>query len=264
MKINKALKLLEDQYKKYRISEALMTCYRLFWDEFSAWYLESIKPAFGQPIDAETYSKTIGFMDMLVRMLHPFMPFITEEIWQYIEERQEGESIMIQSMPTSGKINKGLLEQFEDMKEVVTAIRKIRKEKNLPVKERLVLLVRDQNKGYSERFESLMAKLGLLDSVTAIKEKPEGAISFRIGSVEYFIPMEEHVNPEEELRELQQELSYQKGFLKSVMAKLSNERFVQNAPEQVVEKEQKKKEDAENKIAVLEERVAGLSGSKPS
>ncbi|HEC43472.1 MAG TPA: valine--tRNA ligase [Bacteroides sp.] len=257
-KINGSLKQLEDQYKKYRISEALMTLYRLFWDDFSAWYLESVKPAYGQPMDLETYKSTIVFMDMLVRMLHPFMPFITEEIWQYIEERKEGESIMVQSMPRAAKTDSGILEQFEDMKEAVTAIRKIRKEKNLPAKEKLELMVRDHNQSYSQRFESILKKLGMLKSVVAINEKVDGAISFRVRSVEYFIPLEEHINPEEELKDLEQELVYQKGFLKKVMAKMNNERFVRNAPAQVVELERKKQDEAEKKIGVLEERIAGL------
>ncbi|MFC2115327.1 valine--tRNA ligase [Bacteroidota bacterium] len=256
--LNEALKQLKDQYGKYRISEALMTLYRLFWDEFSAWYLESIKPAFGKPVDTETYSRTIGFLDTLLRMLHPFMPFITEEIWQYIEDRKEGESIMVQSMPEAGKADDEILEHFEEMKEVVTAMRKIRKEKGLPARETLELLVRDQNNSYSNRFESILSKLGNLNSIEEIKEKPEGTVSFRVKSVEYFIPLKDHVNLEEELQKLEEELVYEKGFLKSVMGKLRNERFVQNAPSQVVEKEHKKKEDAEKKIQVLEERIAGL------
>ncbi len=257
-KINEALRQLGEQYRKYRISEALMTCYRLFWDEFSAWFLESVKPAFGKHVDRETYTRTIGFLDVLMRMLHPFMPFITEEIWQYIEERKEGESIMLQPMPKAGKVDHEILEQFEDTKEVVTAIRKIRKEKNLPAKEKLELLVRDQNHSYSNRFESILGKLGFLDSIGQTREKPGGALSFRVRSVEYFIPLEAHANPEQELQELREELDYQRGFLEKVMAKLNNQRFVQSAPGQVVEKEQKKKEDAERKIQVLEERIAGM------
>ncbi|MCK4750866.1 MAG: class I tRNA ligase family protein, partial [Bacteroidales bacterium] len=190
---------------------------------------------------------------------HPFMPFITEEIWQYIDERNDGESIMVQPMPKSGKIEPEVLEQFEDMKEAVTAIRKIRKEKELPAREKLELLVRDQNHTYSKRFESILAKLGILDSISDRNEKPEDAVSFRVKSVEYFIPLSGHVNMEEELEKLEEELAYQKGFLKSVMGKLSNERFVRNAPSPVVEKEQKKKDDAESKIKVLEERIAGIT-----
>jgi valyl-tRNA synthetase len=257
-RINKALKQLNEQYRKYRISEALMTCYRLFWDEFSAWYLESVKPGYGRPVDSETCRSTIRFLDMLVRMLHPFMPFISEEIWQYIGERKEGESIMVQPMPGAGKSDAAVLEQFEDMKEVVTAIRKIKKDKNLPAREKLRLLVRDQNHSYRRHFESILLKLGNLESIEGITDKPEGALSFRVGSVEYFIPLEGHASSEEEMKNLEEELLYQKGFLQKVMAKLNNERFVNSAPSQVVEKEQKKREDAEKKISVLEERLAGL------
>lgn len=258
-RINQGLKQLQDQYRKYRISEALMTCYRLFWDEFSAWYLESVKPGYGDPVDAESYRRTIGFLDMLVRMLHPFMPFITEQIWQYIEERGEGESIMVQPMPTAGRTNKENLAEFERVKETVTAIRKVRKDKNLPAREGLELLVRDQNHSYSKRFESILKKLAVLNSVEAIEGKPGNAISFRVGSVEYFLPLGAHVDPEEERKNLETELAYQRGFLKSVMAKLNNERFVSNAPPSVVEKEQKKRDDAEKKIQVLEERISGLN-----
>ena len=235
-----------------------MTIYKLFWDEFSSWYLESIKPPFGEPIDSTTYKRTIAYMDILVRILHPFMPFITEEIWQYIEERKDGESIMVQPMPKAGTSDSQILEQFEDMKEAVTAIRKIRKEKNLPAKEKLKLLISDSNHSYNKQFESILLKLGILKTIETIDEKPEGALSFRIRNVEYFIPMEEHINPEEELKELSTELEYQKGFLIKVMAKLDNERFVQNAPEKVVQMEQKKKDEAVKKIQALEERISGL------
>jgi valyl-tRNA synthetase len=186
------------------------------------------------------------------------MTFITEEIWQYIEDRKQGESIMVQPLPEAGKINKGLLEHFELTKEVVSAVRKVRKDRNLPAKEELELLVRDQNGTYSRDFEPVLEKLAILSSVSGIREKPDGAVSFRVGSVEYFIPLEHHINPEEELQKLREELDYQKGFLRSVMGKLNNERFVRNAPAEVVEKEQKKRDDAEKKISVLEERIDGL------
>jgi valyl-tRNA synthetase len=257
-RLNKALKQLEHQYHRYRISDALMIIYRLFWDEFSSWYLESIKPSYGDPVDAGTYRKTIGFLDSLVRILHPFMPFITEEIWQYIEERAEGESIMVQPMPVSGKSDRKILEEFEVLKEVVTAVRKIRKEKNIPPREKLELHVRDTNHSYSGRFETVLAKLALLEGIRDTDVKPQGAASFRVGTVEFYVPLEDHVNPQEELNDLSAELDYQKGFLQKVMGKLGNDRFVKNAPESVVEKEIKKKDDAEKKIRVLEERIAEL------
>jgi valyl-tRNA synthetase len=237
-----------------------MTLYRLFWDEFSAWYLESIKPPYGKPIDAITLERTLHFLDMLVRMLHPFMPFITEHIWQMMATREDGESIMVLRMPEAGKFDPAIISQYEDLKVAVSAIRNIRKEKGLPAKESLKLFVKDQNHSYSKRFDSILAKLGILDHVEETIEKVEGAVSFRVQSAEFFIPLEEDVDAGEELQKLEEELSYNMGFLKSVQAKLENTRFVEHAPEQVVNKEQKKKEDTEKKIQVLEERIKDLRG----
>ncbi len=259
-KLNSSIEILEDQYSKYRISDALMTLYRLFWDEFSAWYLEAIKPDFGKPISGETYRASISFLDSLLRMLHPFMPFITEEIWQMIEDRKEGESIMVSQSPLHAAYDKNLLDQFEEAKEAVTSIRNLRKERNIPQKERLNVLVRDQNGAYRKQFESILHKLGNVDSITPTREKAADAASFRVNSVEYYIPLEDKTDPAEELSKLEEELKYEKGFLKSVMGKLNNERFISNAPPQVVEKEQKKKADAEKKISVLEERIKDLRG----
>jgi valyl-tRNA synthetase len=259
-KLNSSIKQLEDQYSKYRISDALMILYRLFWDEFSAWFLESIKPEYGKPISEETYNTSINFLESLLLMLHPFMPFITEEIWQLIRERKQGESIMITRLPLAGAFDKDLLEQFEETKEAITALRNIRKEKNIPFKEELNIQVRDQNSSYNAGFESVLVKLGNIESIEYTEEKVQGALSFRISSVEFFIPLEDKTNPAEELIKLEQELEYEKGFLKSVMGKLNNKRFVDNAPDQVVEKERKKSEDARKKISVLEERITDLRG----
>ncbi|MEE9463609.1 MAG: valine--tRNA ligase [Bacteroidales bacterium] len=259
-KLNSTLAELEDHYEKYRISDSLMTLYRFFWDEFSAWYLESIKPPYGKPIDAVTRERCIHFLDKLIRMLHPFMPFITEHIWQLMAEREDGESIMICRMPEAGKVDPAIISQFEDLKAAVTAVRNIRKEKSLPAKESLKLYVRDQNHSYNKRFESILVKLGILDHVEETTEKMEGAVSFRVQSAEFYIPLEEAVDASEELQKLEEELSYNRGFLKSVLAKLENARFVEHAPEQVVNKERKKKDDADKKIQVLEERIRDLRG----
>ena len=259
-KLNSTLVELENHYEKYRISDCLMTLYRLFWDEFSAWYLESIKPPYGKHIDAVTREQTLHFLDMLIRMLHPFMPFITEHIWQLMAGREVGESIMVCRMPEAGMVDPAIISQFEDLKLAVTAVRNIRKEKSLPAKESLKLYVRDQNHSYNKRFESILVKLGILDHVEETTEKMEGAVSFRVQSAEFFIPLDEAVDPGEELQKLEEELSYNRGFLKSVLAKLENTRFVEHAPEQVVHKERKKKEDAEKKIQVLEERIRDLRG----
>jgi valyl-tRNA synthetase len=259
-KLYSSLADLEDQYDKYRISDALMILYRLFWDEFSAWYLESIKPPYGKPIDAITRERTLHFLDMLIRMLHPFMPFITEHIWQLMAGREDGESIMVCPSPEAGKVDPAIISQFEDLKEAVTAVRNIRKEKKLPARESLKLYVRDQNHSYSKRFESILVKLGILDHVEATTERMEGTVSFRVQSAEFYIPLEEAVDAGEELEKLEEELSYTRGFLKSVLAKLENARFVEHAPQQVVHKERKKKEDAEKMIRVLEERMRDLRG----
>jgi valyl-tRNA synthetase len=259
-KLNSTLAELEDHYKKYRISDALMTIYRLFWDEFSAWYLESIKPPYGKPIDPVTLDKTMQFLDELIRILHPFMPFITEHIWQLMAVREDGESIMVCPMPAAGKVDKKILAQFEDMKAAVTAVRNIRKEKGLPAKETLMLYVRDQDHSYNRQFESILVKLGSLDHVEAISEKIEGAVSFRIQSLEFYIPLEGTVDAADELKKLEEELNYTKGFLRSVKAKLENARFVEHAPAQVFLKEQKKQADAEKKIQILEERIRDLRG----
>ena len=259
-KLSSTLAELEDHYEKYRISDSLMTLYRFFWDEFSAWYLESIKPPYGKPIDAVTRERCIHFLDKLIRMLHPFMPFITEHIWQLMAEREDGKSIMICRMPEAGKVDPAIISQFEDLKAAVTAVRNIRKEKSLPAKESLKLYVRDQNHSYNKRFESILVKLGILDHVEETTEKMEGAVSFRVQSAEFYIPLEEAVDASEELQKLEEELSYNRGFLKSVLAKLENARFVEHAPEQVVNKERKKKDDADKKIQVLEERIRDLRG----
>jgi valyl-tRNA synthetase len=259
-KLNKTVAELEKHYEKYRISDALMSLYRLFWDEFSAWYLESIKPPYGKPIDVITRERCIHFLDMLIRMLHPFMPFITEHIWQLMAGREDGESITVCRMPEAGKVDPAIISQFEDLKEAVTAVRNIRKEKSLPARESLKLYVRDQNHSYNKRFESILVKLGILDHVEETMDKMEGAVSFRVQSAEFYILLEEAVDASEELQKLEEELSYTMGFLKSVQAKLENGRFVEHAPEQVVHKERKKKEDAEKKIQVLEERIRDLRG----
>ena len=259
-RLNSALEELEGQFGKYRISDALMTLYRLFWDEFSAWYLESVKPPYGKPVDAATLERTNGFLDALIRMLHPFMPFITEHIWQLMARRKEGESIMVRPMPEAGKADPEIISRFEDLKETVTAVRKVRKDKGLPARESLKLYVRDQNQSYHTHFESILVKLGVLEKVEETTEKMEGAASFRVQSAEFFIPLEEAVDAGEELQKLEEELAYTRGFLKSVLAKLENGRFVDNAPEQVVDKERKKKDDAEKKIRVLEGRIRDLRG----
>jgi valyl-tRNA synthetase len=261
-KINHEIRHIEDLFKKYRISEALMAVYRLFWDEFSAWYLESIKPGFRQPVDTKTYEITLTFFDSLLKLLHPFMPFITEEIWQLLEERKEGDSIMIQPSPVAQKYDNKVLEQFENLKEAVTSIRNIRKEKNISPRDKLHLFVKDNDDQYPRLFTSILQKMGFIDRIEFTGQKIEKAISFRVKTVEYYIPLEDKVDYHQEIRALKEELQYTRGFLKSVMVKLNNEKFVKNAPGPVIEKERKKKEDAEKKIEMLEERIRGMEREK--
>jgi valyl-tRNA synthetase len=257
--LNRTAKKVDEQFIKYRVSDALMLIYRLFWDEFSAWYLESIKPAFETPIDRETYNRTLGFIDQLLHLLHPFMPFITEEIWQLITERDDGESLMVSTMPEEQKYDRALLKRFETAKEVITTVRSIRKEKNIPPREPMKLMYRlSEGNHYPADLEPVILKLGNLSEVERIEHDPEGSVSFIVNKVAYFIPVEAGVDTGEEIRRLESELEYARGFLKSVQKKLDNERFVQHAPEAVVEKERQKLEDANAKVRVLVTQIEKL------
>ena len=255
--LNRTLGQIEENFENYRISEALRLLYRLFWDEFSGWYLEMVKPAYRQPIDRTTMDATRIFFDKLLRMLHPFMPFITEEIWQHMEERSDGESIMVSPMPAVQPYDDAMLDRIDRVRDAVTAIRNIRKQHNIPNRDELTLqVIPDAN--YHPEYNPLLEKMANLDRVEAVSEKQPDAASFIIKTTEYFVPLTERIDPEEELLKLTADLEYQQGFLASVMKKLSNERFVQNAPAPVLEKEQAKRQDAEAKIKALQERIAQL------
>ena len=257
--LNRALKEIEKQFDKYRISDALMVIYKLFWDEFASWYLEIIKPGYRQPIDRTTYEATLTFFDQLLHVLHPFMPFITEEIWHYLRERKEGESIMVSSMPEPGSVNKQLIDQFTHLTQVVTQVRSIRKSKNLPQKEPLELHVKAGGNGnFPEKLVPVMKKIGNLSEIHLAAEKPAGAVSFLVQNAEYSLPLGNLVDAGEEIGKLEKELEYARGFLASVMKKLDNDRFVNNAPENVVEAERKKRDDARAKISSLEEQISAL------
>lgn len=257
-KLNKTIESLEKLFVDFRLSEALMMVYKLFRDEFSSWYLEFIKPPFGEPMDSCTYKATQSFLDRLLKLLHPFMPFITEEIWQLSEERKNDESIMISEIPENNVYNENLINKFEQIKDVISKIRNIRIEKNIAFKEKLHLHVKASNGGYSNEFDDLLKKANNLEEIIATESKTDNSVAFMVGTTEYFVPMADLVDSEEELKKLQEELDYQKGFLASVMKKLSNERFVQNAPEKVVENERKKKADAESKIKSLETQIEAM------
>ena len=247
---------VNDLFGKYRLSEALMAVYKLFWDEFSSWYLEMVKPAYGQPIDKVTYEKTLAFFETLLKLLHPFMPFITEELWQHIYDRQLGESIMTQTLVKDMPYNEALIAQFEAVKEVISGIRTIRLQKNIAQKEALALEVTGENPVAG--FGSVIAKLCNLSEIKQVETKSEGAAAFMVGTTEYAVPLGNLINVEEELKKLEADLKYQEGFLQSVMKKLSNEKFVSKAPANVIEMERKKQADAETKIAALKESIAAL------
>ena len=255
MQLDKTIAEMDDLFGKYRLSEAMMAVYKLFWDEFSSWYLEMVKPGYQQPVDKSTYLSTLGFFDALLRLLHPFMPFITEELWQALEPRKEGESLMVALIPEVAPVDNLYLEDFEIAKEIVGGVRTIRLQKNIPNKEALELLVLGE---HNDHFNSVFAKMCNLSSIIRTEEKAAGSASFLVRTTEYAVPLGNMINVEEELAKLQDELKYQQGFLASVMKKLSNESFVSKAPAKVIEMERKKQADAESKIKSIEESIAAL------
>jgi valyl-tRNA synthetase len=245
---------LDDLFSKYRLSEALMLIYKLYWDEFSAWYLEIIKPEYGKSIDVDTYYKTIGFFEDLLKLLHPFMPFITEELYQTLQKRKEGESIMNASI-SNGKIkNPDVINQFEKTKEIITNIRNIRQQKNISPKETLNLQITGD---HNVNFDEIIKKMANVE-IENVSVKSAGAVSFLVGTTEYAVPIGNLINAEEEIAKMEEEIKYLEGFLKSVSAKLSNEKFVANAKPEIVENERKKQADAESKIQSLKESIAAL------
>lgn len=256
-KLHQTVETLNIQFEQYRISEALMTVYTGFKDEFSSWLLEMIKPGYEQPIDRTTYEKTISLFEQLLQLIHPFMPFVTEEIWQNLRERKIGESIMVSVIPSDTTYDSGLLGDFSFVKEVIVGIRNIRKQNNVAFKDALELKVK-QNDRYPAAFESVIRKMGNINSVEVVAEPLKGAWSFITDTVEYFIPATGQVDAAELRTQLEEELRYTQGFLSSVMKKLSNEKFVGSAPEQVVANERKKQADAEAKIAAINAQLSEL------
>ncbi len=253
--LSKTANEVADLFSKYRLSEALMAIYKLYCDEFSGWYLEMIKPAYGQPINRATYEKTLDFFDRMLRLLHPFMPFITEELWQNITARKEGESIMVAPLGTFDAPNENLLAEMENLKQVVSNVRNIRASKNIPLKEVLSVHTTAET---TDAIRALVEKLSSCEVCCGDMAKSAGAASFIIGTTEYCVPLDKFINVEDELKKLETDLQHQEGFLRGVMAKLGNERFVQNAKPEVVELERKKKADAEARIATLRESIAAL------
>lgn len=258
--LNKALAEVADLFGKFRLSEALMTVYKLFWDEFSSWYLEMVKPAYGAPIDRTTYDATLRYFDVLLRLLHPFMPFITEELWQHLAERKEGESIMYASLPVAGQFDEHLLSDMDVAKEIIAGVRTVRLQKNLPNKETLPLQVVGGKA--SVPCVSVVKKMANLSDISESDTKDATSVSFLVGTVEYAVPLGGNIDIDAELKKLESELAYNEGFLQSVLKKLGNEKFVNNAPAKVIEMERKKQSDAEAKIAMLKESISALKSKK--
>jgi len=235
-----------------------MITYKLFWDEFSAWYLEIIKPEYQKPVDRVTLNATIAIFDKLLKLIHPFMPFITEELWQMLLERKNGESIMVSLMPEAKKFNKAIIADFESVKEIVSAIRTVRKDKGIPIRDKLALLIRADQDSYDADLLPVILKMCNLTHISFVSEKQPGTVSFMVGTIEYFIPIDGSIDIESELIKLNEDLEYNRVFLATVMKKLDNHRFVENAPSSVLELERKKQSDAESKIRSIEERIKEL------
>ena len=256
-KLQQTLLEIEDNFEKYRISDALMGIYKLVWDDFCSWFLEMIKPSYQQPIDSITLAKAIEMLENNMKLLHPFMPFLTEEIWQLLSERTTDEALIVSSWPEIKPFNAQLITDFENTIEVISGIRTIRKDKNIPFKDTIEFKVVNNDKA-STYFDSVVTKLGNITSLEYVSDKVDGALSFRVKSNEYFIPITGNIDVAAEIEKLTAELAYTQGFLKSVQNKLSNEKFVNGAPEKVLANERQKEADALAKIATLEQSLAGL------
>ncbi|MGG7037027.1 MAG: class I tRNA ligase family protein, partial [Flavobacterium sp.] len=256
-KLQQTLLEIEDSFEKYRLSDALMSIYKLVWDDFCSWFLEMIKPAYQRPIDRATFDKAIEMLEANLKLLHPYMPFLTEEIWQHIAERTPEQALIVAEYPKMTAFNQTLIADFDFAMEVIAGVRTIRKEKNIAMKDSVDMKVLNNEKA-STYFDSVIAKLGNIASLEYVSEKAEGALTYRVKSNEYFIPVSGNIDIEAEITKLNEELNYTKGFLKSVQAKLSNEKFVAGAPEKVIEMERKKEADALAKIATIEQSLVSL------
>tara|TARA_R110002033_G_scaffold2792_12_gene17993 strand:+ start:1702 stop:4359 length:2658 start_codon:yes stop_codon:yes gene_type:complete len=256
-KLQQTLVDIEDNFEKYRISDALMGIYKLVWDDFCSWFLEMIKPAYQQPIDSVTFAKAIEMLENNLKLLHPFMPFLTEEIWQILAPRTKEEALIVSTWPEMKPFDAALIADFENTMEVISGVRTIRKDKNIPFKDTIELKAIN-NDNVSTYFDSVVTKLGNITTLEYVTEKVDGALSYRVNSNEYFIPITGNINVEEEIAKLTAELEYTKGFLKSVQNKLANEKFVNGAPEKVLANERQKEADALAKIETIENSLAGL------
>jgi valyl-tRNA synthetase len=260
-RFNQALTEIEDDFSQYRLSEALMATYKLVWDDFCAWYLEMIKPVYLQPIDSETFDFTVGFFENILKILHPFMPFISEELWhdELFGERAEYDCCIVAQLPTNGQINAQLLAEVEMVKQIITQIRNIRNNKQISPREKLSLSVKANSSVNYENYEPIINKLGNINSLAVVNDKVVGAVSFMVSTDEFYVPLNETLDPAAECIRLQKEKEYLTGFLRSVNSKLGNERFMSNAKPDIIEVELKKKADAEAKLKILEENLSALA-----
>ncbi|WP_396139145.1 valine--tRNA ligase, partial [Flavobacterium sp.] len=256
-KLQQTLLEIEDNFDKYRLSDALMAIYKLVWDDFCSWFLEMIKPGYQQPIDKATFDKAIEMLEANLKLLHPFMPFLTEEIWHHIAERTPEQALIVGEWPNAKSFDAQLIADFDFATEVISGIRTIRKDKNIPFRDAIALSILNNEKA-STYFDSVILKLGNVEAIDYVSDKVDGALSYRVKSNEYFIPITGAIDLEAEIIKLTEELNYTKGFLRSVQGKLSNEKFVAGAPEQVIANERKKEADALAKIAMIEQSLAGL------
>ncbi len=263
------LEQIEKDFEQYRLSEALMNTYKLIWDDFCSWYLEMVKPAYGKPLDKETYDATISIFERLMYMLHPFMPFVTEEIWHLLQDTDTevkanmvaASSIMMQHMPVSVFYDQRMLEDCNKARDIIAGVRNLRNSKGLSPKETLDLYVVSENGSrMNPRFDGIITKLANVGKIEYVVSKPDGAVSFMVGTTEFFVPISQNIDVEAERKKLEEELKYAEGFLASVMKKLCNEKFVNGAPEKVVAVERQKKADAEKKIEALKQQLDGLKG----
>lgn len=256
-KLNQTIETVEDHYSKFRISDALMSIYKLFWDDYCSWYLELIKPAYGQPIDKVTYTETLVFFEALLKMIHPVMPFITEELWQDMADRKEGETIMFQHTPVAGDVNAEFVSDFELAEDAVNAIRSIRQQKNISPKDALQVMFKGNFPADMIPVVTKLANASSAEIVDDFGSTPEG-VSQMVRTVEMYVPLTGKVNVEEEIAKLEAELKYQREFLESVRKKLSNEKFTAHAPEKVVAVERKKEADSLSKIESYETQLKAL------
>ncbi|MCB9225184.1 MAG: valine--tRNA ligase [Crocinitomicaceae bacterium] len=257
-RLNQAIAQINDQFNKFRISDALMTTYKLVWDDFCSWYLEMIKPEYQHPIDTKTLDKTVEFFETVLKLIHPFMPFVSEEIWHWLREREEGEDIIVSEWPQAGQINESILKEFEIAASVISNIRNVRKQNNIANKVEIELSIK-LNGNHSKNFDPVVKKLGNISTLDYIDDKRSNSFSFIEKNNEYFIPFGENIDVDAEKKKIEDELEYAKGSLAIVQKKLSNDSFVNNAPEQVVALERKKEEDALSKIRILEDKLAELN-----